>query len=235
MKRIIIAFILFIFAFKAQSQIALDSLLVEYYNLATTSKDSNLYKNKFFEIFPDNFQLFNSIYGYKDIYSDSAYLAPLYDVSIEHIELFFTLSNTINKSNFIKKVINISLDGYWNADAVNYFQDEMQDFFLPNTEQFLKLLKSYTADEVEESFLNNVDQFLKVLESYTDIEIKSFWHFFFDGIIFDNDYNIRMYGRVYRRINELNYTRILTLLREQFQYDLHEYIISPWAKEIENQ
>ena len=44
-----------------------------------------------------------------------------------------------------------------------------------------------------------------------------------------------MYGKVYRKINELHYDHILTLLREQFQYDLHEYILSPWAKEIENQ
>jgi hypothetical protein len=118
----------------------------------------------------------------------------------------------MDKNVFIKKVINISLNGYWNADAVSIFQDEMQ-----------------------KSILNNIEQFLKALEHYTDSEIKSFWHFFFDSNIFDNNYNIRMYGKVYRNIRELNYTRILILLREQFQYDFHQYIISSWAKELENQ
>ncbi|MDR1346720.1 MAG: hypothetical protein LBK03_08495 [Bacteroidales bacterium] len=212
MKRIIIAFPILIFAFKAQSQVTLDSLLVKYYNLATTSKDSNFYKEKFFEVFPDNFQLFDSIYGFTKISIDSTYFSPLYFVSHEHILLFFDVLNLMDKNAFVKKVINISLNGYWNADAVGIFQDEMQKFIL-----------------------NNIEQFLRVLEHYTDIEIKNFWHFFFDSNIFDNNYNIRMYGKVYRNIRELNYTRILILLREQFQYDFHQYIISSWAKELENQ
>ncbi|HNY62619.1 MAG TPA: hypothetical protein PLH70_02510 [Bacteroidales bacterium] len=212
MKRIVILFLMLISTYIVMSQNRLDSLLVEYYSLSENSKDSNQYKASFFQVFPDNFQLFNSTYGYKEINEDSTYYSPLYSVSSEHIDRFYSTIDVVDKTDFYKKIINISQNSYWAADAVNYFQYKLQELFLNNTEDFLK-----------------------ILEGYSDIEIKTFWHFFFDGIIVDHPDNISMYGKVYRKVNELHYNHILTLLREQFQYDLHEYILSPWAKEIENQ
>ncbi len=200
MKRIIITLIIFIFVFKVQSQTALDSLLVEYYNLATTSKDSNLYKEKYFEIFPDSFQLFDSIYGYHEI-GDSLYLHPLYEVSSEHIDFFFTLSNLIDKNRFIKKAINISLNGYYKVDAINILKNNLEEFLL-----------------------NNTALFLKELESYTDSEIKSFWHFFFDVLYYDHPYCIERHKKTYKKIKVLNYNRILTLMEEQYQYDYKKYL-----------
>ena len=199
MKKIVIVFTIFIFTCKAQSQVTLDSLLVEYYNLATTSKDSNQYKEKFFEIFPDNFQLFDSIYGWHEI-GDSLYLHPLYDTY--HIDFFFNLFNTIDKSTFVQKLINISLNGRNAVDAVNIFHYLMTEFLLNNTELFLK-----------------------ELELYSDIEIKSFWHFFFDNLIFDHPYCLEEHKKVYEKIRVLN-RRILVLMQEQYCLDFMEYLKS---------
>ncbi len=204
-KIVIIIFIILTLVCKIQSQIIpLDSVLVKYYSLAINSKDSNLYKEKFFENYPGNFQLFNSIYGYKYIDSDSIYYSPLYGVSMDHIKLFFNLSSIVDKDIFIKKIINISLGGYYEVDAVSIFQQELQKLFLSDTELFLK-----------------------VLELYTDIEIKSFWHFFFDNNIFDHPFCIKIYSEVYEKIEMLNFNRILNLMKEQYEYDFNTYITNP--------
>jgi len=199
MKRIIVILIVFVFAYKAQSQVALDSLLVKYYDLATTSKDNNLYTEKFFEIFPDNFQLFDSIYGWHEI-GDSLYLHPLYFEAGEHIDFFFDLFNTMDKSGFVKKVINISLNGHYAVDAVNIFKHLMTELLLNNTEQFLK-----------------------ELALYTDTEIKSFWHFFFDNLIFDHPYCLKKHVEVYEKVKRVN-RRILILMQEQYCDDFNEYL-----------
>jgi hypothetical protein len=203
MKRIIvITFIIFTFVCKVQSQETLDILLTKYYNLAKTSQDSNLYKEKFFEIFPDNFQLFDSIYGYKDIGIDSTYYSPLYSESLDHIIFFFDIYNIINKSIFIKKVINISLNGHWEVDAINIFQDNLQSLFMDDTKHFLK-----------------------VLATYKDTEIKSFWNFFFaSNNHCGHSYVGELHQKVYKKIKMLNYNHILTLMEEQWQYDYNEYL-----------
>lgn len=212
MRRIVILFLVLISTYNVMSQYRLDSLLVEYYSLSIKSKDSNLYKASFFQIFPDDFQLFNSIYGYKEINKDFTFYSSLYSVSCVHIDRFYSTIDVVDKTHFYKKIINISQNSYWAADAVNYFKHKLHELFLNNTEDFLK-----------------------VLECYSDIEIKSFWHFFFDNNIFDHPYNIHRYGKIYRQIYDLNHARILTLLQEQFQYDFHQYIISSMARELENQ
>lgn len=217
MRRTALLLLAILFAFSAKGQDnpdslnGLDSLLVEYYNLSISSEDSNHYKALFFETFPDNFQSFLNVYGYYED-EDTFYVRSLYNVSCDHIDRLYITADVVGKADFIKKLVDISQNGYWEADAVNCFKSNLKELFL-----------------------NNVVDFLIVLESYNDSEKKSFWHFFFDNIIFDHPYNIRTYGKVYRRIKELNYADILILLREQFQDDLHEYITSEWAKEIENQ
>ena len=197
-KMLIFISLSFTFSVKAQEQLALDSLLSEYYHLATTSQDSTLYKEKFFEAFPNNFQLFDSVYGWHEI-GDSLYINLLYDESLYHIDFFFELFNTIDKNVFVTKVINISLNGYSAVDAVNIFQHRMTKLFLNNTELFLS-----------------------VLESYIDIEIKSFWHFFFDNCVFGHVALLKEYKKVYEEVKALSYDRILILMEEQYTHDYTE-------------
>lgn len=191
MKRIVVIFCTLIVTFNVMSQHRLDSLLVEYYNLSISSKNSNLYKESFFRIFPDNFQLFDSIYGYKIINEDSMYFSPLYSVSCEHIDRFYSTIDVVNKTHFYKKIINISQNGYWASDAVNCFQNNLRELLL-----------------------NNTGDFIKELEFYSDIEIKNFWHFFFVNNIPNHPYIIELYKEVHKKIKLLGYNHILSLMEE---------------------
>jgi len=180
----------------AQCDANLISLLKEYYSLATTSADRNLYKGRFFEIFPNNFQLLDSLYGWDET---KDFPRPLYSEATSHIDLFFDTFGIVDKDTFVKKVINISINGRHSADAINWFQQNLRGFFSNNTELFLK-----------------------TLESYTDIKIKSFWHFFFDNFAFGHFVSLENYKEVYERIKQLNFERILTLMQEQYTHDYNE-------------
>jgi hypothetical protein len=197
----IIVFIIFAFVCKSQNEVTLDSLIVKYYHLANTSKDSNLYKEKFFKIFPDNFQLFDSIYGYTELDNGDAFFSPLYSVSCEHIDRFYATIDVVDATVFYKKIINISQNGHWESDGVNCFNHSLRELLLNNTEHFLK-----------------------ILGSYTDIKIKSFWHFFYIAIYYDHPLEIKFQKEVFEKIKKLKEKRILTLMKEQYEHDYNEYL-----------
>lgn len=122
---------------------------------------NNKFKNGqiYFEAFPDNFKDFNSIFGYS---SNNPYKIEnegvLYNDSFKYIDAFFKL-NLIDKKKFINKVIDISIDGKWFADGVNYFQHDMKIYLI-----------------------NNLDLFCNILSLRNEKEIESFFIFYFDGL-----------------------------------------------------
>jgi hypothetical protein len=136
--------------------------LVKLYEKIKDSKDSDSIleqKIAFLKLFPHSFLLFDSIYGYDDEKGPQL----LYYKAEDHIlNLFFDLDN-INEYAFIKKVVDISLNGQWDADAISYFQMGLQ-----------------------ESLLEKPYAYYKILNSYSEEEIASFWYFFFDGPYPDN-------------------------------------------------
>lgn len=153
-----------------------DTLMLLYKRIQE-SKDTNslkVYKTAFLKLFPHSFSLFNSIYGYDD--ENGARL--LYYEAENHTDLFFNLES-INQDAFIKKVIDISLNGHWEADAINYFRMKMK-----------------------ESLLENPELYYVILNSYSESEILSFWHFFYDGPHPKNYENI--YKELYSRGFKLN-------------------------------
>ena len=85
--------------------------------------------------------------------------APLYEEAHQFIITFYNLT-TIDEKDLLQKVINICINGRWYADGVNYFQHGMQ-----------------------EKIKNNLIVFCELLSAREDDEIKSFWHFYFDGPI----------------------------------------------------
>jgi|GEM_PF-895032 len=132
-----------------------DTLMVLYEKIQESKDSDSLmeYKTAFLKLFPHSFSLFNSIYGYDDETGPRL----LYYEAEYHTDLFFKLES-INQYAFIKKVIDISINGHWEADAISYFQMGLQ-----------------------ESLLEKPDTYYSILSSYTEAEIASFWHFFFDG------------------------------------------------------
>ncbi|MDN5355826.1 MAG: hypothetical protein PWQ43_768 [Rikenellaceae bacterium] len=112
-------------------------------------------KKQFFEGFPDSFELFEQIYGYRPPI-DTLY--TLYFESYNHLNLFCELRNVINKEDYYKKIIKLGIGGYWDADAINYLQHCIDICINENLPLTIKTLKSFTDDEIE-----------------------SFWYFIFDG------------------------------------------------------
>ena len=115
--------------------------------------DIRMSEKIFFDLFPNTFCELDSIYGF------NKKPGPLYFNSADHIVgLFFELKS-INEEEYLQKLINISINGHWDADAINYFQTGMRNHVMSNLQLTFILLAQYSDDQIE-----------------------SFFYFFFDGI-----------------------------------------------------
>lgn len=138
----------------------IDSVLFlkHYFNQFSKEKDS-LSEVFFFKMFPENFKMFKSIYGYEEnqeitIYGD---LYENYEQIIDYEPKY------IKTEEYIKKLIDISVRGAWQSDNVAHLQNIINILFNKNSRLFTEILKN--KDESE---------------------IMGFWKFFFDGPNPDN-------------------------------------------------
>jgi hypothetical protein len=105
----------------------------------------------FFQEFPKTFNEFEILYGY----SDSTGGAVFYNDYPEHLNFLFS---DIDSDIDFRKIIEICLEGKWDADAVNMFQSKTRDLLLNYNRVFLSTLFKFNKKEQE-----------------------SFWYFIFDG------------------------------------------------------
>lgn len=153
---------------------------------------SNQDYTSFLLLFPNSMEQFTEIYGYDDANGKK----PLYDEAFEHIKYLFNEGTKENIDTLFTKVIGIAINGKWDADAVNYFQDE-----------FITAIKKYPK------------QFLFVISSKTREESSSVWYFLFDGPHPSNtkeDYN-----DMYNLIKPLSNMQA-NILKQQFEILLKE-------------
>ena len=124
-------------------------------NLSCENKSHFYYL--YYKIFPSSFSRFNDIFGYTDFPDGNGKANPLYNESMEYIDLF---AETFSRNHdlYWLKLISISIEAYWDADAVNIIQD-------------------YIQGTVED----NVTDFCFFLSNFKDKIISDFWHFYFDG------------------------------------------------------
>lgn len=140
--------------------------LIHYGNKIVEQQNADsllLYSELFFEQFPDNFNCFHLYYSiYDSGYNNQSPIikihGDLYDYAFQHIAKIYNNLSVIETEKRIEMAIQISLGGYWEADAVSYFQFGLRSLLEKNTELFLKILNS----------LNQEEQ-------------RSFWFFYFDG------------------------------------------------------
>jgi hypothetical protein len=112
----------------------------------------------YFNCFPSDFNGFKQLFGYEEK-ADSVSFAPLYEKYTEHvISMLPKTAEQVGKDRFLEKLINLSIGGQWQADAVGYLRS---------------LLRQYAASDK--------NLFFTILERKSDKEIKSFWQFYFDG------------------------------------------------------
>ena len=131
------------------------------YQKLSSSPYTIKYEQEYFEAFPNSFISFNHLFGYSDKEPlgepTSDFDSPLYNEAYLYVEAFFKLTG-IPKTQYYNCMIDISINGRWYADGVNYFHHGMQDK--------LKL---------------DTDVFLELLSKRSDKEIKDFWYFYFDS------------------------------------------------------
>ncbi|MBU2558914.1 MAG: hypothetical protein KJ578_14145 [Bacteroidetes bacterium] len=124
----------------------------------------NQLEEDFFSLFPKTFEELVSCYGYTDIplsdtvgLKSTVHFSPLYYQAEAHIDIYYSLKN-ISTKRLIHRIVDISMNGHWQADAVNIFKHG-----------YRTILK------------NNLEEFLIYLASFEYSEIESFWYFYFDG------------------------------------------------------
>ncbi|MFA5670287.1 MAG: hypothetical protein WC967_13675 [Balneolaceae bacterium] len=156
-----IPFFLFLMStasFAFQSDVIRNTQKVEklknYFHKSFEKPDSLKYRNLFFEAFPNSFSELDSLYGYND-----GKAGPLYDEGVDHIIVLFNKLDSIPDSIYFEKLINVSFEGSWDADAINYFQHGLHQRSLEKPELLFSLL-----------------------QNYPDKKVQSFFHFFYDGV-----------------------------------------------------
>jgi hypothetical protein len=141
----------------------------------------------FFKLFPKTYYEFLNFYGY----SDSLGEQPLYTLYEKHINYLFQYENSISPEIFAEKVYSIAENGLWDADAVGLFQVNLSQFIIdkPNI-------------------------FIKILTTKSEKEVKSFWHFVFDGSSKNDLQNKNKFNVTYKKINSLDERQSLVLKSE---------------------
>ncbi|MES2620867.1 MAG: hypothetical protein V4615_08440 [Bacteroidota bacterium] len=146
---------------------------------------------KFFCAFPNSFAGMQNVFGF-DARSG---LAPLGDNGI--VIPYFAQLNSIPKEIYYNKYINICIDGIWQAD---------------NIREAFGFAGRLTNDTEAACFS---------LSKRTNQEIKSVFHFIFDGHHPKNEYNKEIYSSLLPRVIKQN-IRLGKLLTESYSEVLSE-------------
>ncbi len=133
---------------------------------------------KYFDAFPNTFDDFKNVFGYEET-SDSVKFGELYSKSLDYITKFFQLNVSINPHDFSNKIINLCIDGEWQADGVNYLNANVVNIVTSSNQRidcyynYLDVFACYN-DTLRDTLLN-------CLMLYNDDEVLSFWEFYLDG------------------------------------------------------
>ena len=123
------------------------------------------YKKMFFDAFPTSFGTFKNVFSWQRDSLTGHSLPPPIENSAKFIDLFFSLSHSIDIDSFCNKTIHICLDGRWEIGFVSGFQFMLLNFAL--------------KDYLYKGQIKN-HPLWRNLNKYSDEEIRSFWHFYLD-------------------------------------------------------
>lgn len=135
---------------------AYDQKLDSLYRLLIKDPQSARKQQEFLDYFPDNFEDFQKTYGYNPKYSKND---PMYDVAEEHVFRGLAQLNKLSDTIYYTRLINLSIGGKWEADAVSALQD---------------LVQKKTEDKPLLLF--------NLLVRYPREKIYSFWYFYFNSL-----------------------------------------------------
>lgn len=180
------------------------------YEQLQLNPNNRICQQEFFNSFPDDWESFRYMFDYMidDSIKEGSYISSnLYFESYEYICTYFNLSSTITLENFCEKTINICINGYWDADAINYLQMGVKAIFLDSLDCYSTCFCDIYSKHI-------LDVFCNTLSTYTDDTILSFWNFYLDSAvgIKQNDY---LYLLTLKAIN--SYPKLAKLLSQQYE------------------
>jgi len=157
----------------------------------TAIKLEMLYNQKnckqFTDALPNNFHEFDELYGYDDEKGERR----LYSKYQEHLS-FFSECPQLSDREKLNKVVNIGINGKWEADATSVLQDLA-----------LNLIKRDPNSTKE------------ILDNLSDAEASSFWFFLFDGPHPTDKQNLEKFQLLRKLLGEKSQQS--KLLSEQFE------------------
>jgi hypothetical protein len=156
--------------------------------LKYTNKNELITDEKFFCAFPNSFLEMQNIFGF----SPDIGAAILYDYpNGEKVIEYFAKLNSISKEIYYNKYINICIDGVWEADNI------VEAFGF--------------ADRLK----NDTKAACIALSKRSNKEIKSVFHFIFDGPHPNNTHNEKIYNELLIILLKQN-TKLAKLLKESY-------------------
>lgn len=183
----------------------LDKLIQSYQVLCATP--DSISAQDYLQVFPNNFVEFIDMFGYIDIpEKNENKLGALYFESVSYICRYYQIANIVNKQTFCRKIINICINGFWQADAVGLFQEQLR--CLITSQPFL-------CDKIDATNVNIPheikDVLLICLDKYSDNAIESFWHFYLDDA---ESTDHELYSKTINAI--IGYDRLVCLLNKEY-------------------
>lgn len=109
---------------------------------------------QFFDKFPRSFQELNKTYDYRPRGN------PMSSLYYDHIFNGFAKLDKIPEWKYYKRLINLSINGKWDADAVNALKEVLENKAQANPELLFSLLSLHLKEE-----------------------IYSFWYFYFNSLL----------------------------------------------------
>ncbi len=104
----------------------------------------------FYNHFPQSFERFYEYYG------DSG--SPLYYLGRSHVQIYRKCSSVVDSITYITNLINIGIEGRWDADAVSWMQKLIKDEFIARNDLFCSELIKYKEEEIVSFFMFYMDK-----------------------------------------------------------------------------
>ena len=151
----------------------------------------------YFQVFPSDFKSFHRIFGYQRDERGKTMAYP----PVTHTLYGFLpeLKALIPEEKYYKKMLGVGVGGVWDADEVNWLRIHLQDIVT-----------------------ENVSLSLEVLNEKKESEIRSFWHFLYDGPHPKDPRKREHFESLYLRVKRLD-PIIAKQLKQAYEQLLSEY------------
>lgn len=152
--------------------------LIDAHNAIQKDSINTTKKQHYFDLFPHDFYTFVSYFGFYYANEDLENSCPclLYFDSMEYLDMLFETKDYVDESIFYNKIINLCINGWWDADGVSYLQTGIHQIALMGEVVNLHSYLPYKHYVLSEEHI-----LWKYLNEYSSKEIKSFFHFYIDN------------------------------------------------------